>query len=198
MPYLDHFGLLAPSYERLIRPAFPARLAEWLDLPAGGNLLDVGGGTGRIAQFFSARAGLTVVADISLGMLRFAARKPGVVPLRAASEHLPLADETFDRIVMVDALHHVEDARQTLGELWRALRPGGRLIIEEPDIRAFPVKVIALFEKLVLMRSHFFSGEQIVNMLSDKEGSAARVMIQKHTVWVVFDKNPDSAGNADE
>lgn len=196
MPYLDHFGLLAPSYERLIRPVFPARLAEWLDLPAGGTLLDVGGGTGRIAQFFSARAGLTVVADISLGMLRFAARKPRITPLRAASEHLPLADETFDRIFMVDALHHVEDARQTLAELWRALRPGGRLIIEEPDIRAFPVKIIALFEKLVLMRSHFYSGEQIANMLSDQEASAVQVVIQEYTVWVMFDKSSDHSEGA--
>lgn len=198
MPYFDHFGLLAPSYERLIRPAFPARLVEWLDLPAGGTLLDVGGGTGRIAQFFGARAGLAVVADISLGMLRFAARKPGVTPLRAASEHLPLADEAFDRIFMVDALHHVEDARQTLGELWRTLRPGGRIIIEEPDIHAFPVKMIALFEKLVLMRSHFYSGEQIAKMLSDQKGSAVRVVVQEYTVWVVIDKNPDSARSAHE
>ena len=47
---------------------------------------------------------------------------------------------------MVDALHHVADQEATIRELWRLLKPGGRIIIEEPDIRRFEVKLLALIE----------------------------------------------------
>ena len=66
-------------------------------------------------------------------------------------------DKSFDRVIMVDALHHVKDYRITIHELWRVLMPGGRIVIEEPDIQTFPVKLMALVEKIALMRSHFIS-----------------------------------------
>ncbi len=187
MPIIDHFGLLAPSYEKFIRPAYPQRLAELLALPQGGSLLDIGGGTGRIAQFLAPQAGLCVVADVSQAMLRFAGRKASMRALGAASEGLPFSSDAFDRIIMVDALHHVESAPQTVRELWRALKPGGRLVIQEPDIRTFAVKVIAVFEKLALMRSHIYSGEAIRAMF-DGQVKAAQVLHEDHTVWVVVDK----------
>ncbi len=56
---------------------------------------------------------------------------------------------------MVNALHHVCNQQETVNELWRTLQPGGRIVIEEPDVRTFAVKLFALGEKLALMRSHF-------------------------------------------
>ena len=45
----DHFGLLAPFYERVIPPPDLRRWQELLRLPVAGNLLDAGGGTGRVS-----------------------------------------------------------------------------------------------------------------------------------------------------
>ena len=61
---------------------------------------------------------------------------------------------------MVDALHHVINHGQTAREMYRVLKPGGRIVIEEPDIRSFYVKLIAVAEKLLLMRSHFLSPQR--------------------------------------
>jgi len=41
----DHFGILAPVYEKYIKPKAPEKLAELAKLPIKGNLLDIGGGT---------------------------------------------------------------------------------------------------------------------------------------------------------
>jgi len=187
MPIFDHFDFLASRYETFIPPRPPQTLLQLLRLPTQGALLDAGGGTGRIAQYLTGTAATVIVMDLSLPMLRQAQTKPGLHPVRSQSEHLPFASKRFARIVMVDALHHVYDQAQTLQELWRVLQPGGLLIIEEPDIRSFGVKLIALGEKLALMRSHFLAPQRIAAFFTAPD---ARVHIhtEQATAWIVVQK----------
>ncbi|MGL4488634.1 MAG: methyltransferase domain-containing protein [Rhizobiaceae bacterium] len=50
-------------------------------------------------------------------------------------EELPLTDSSIDRILMIHALEHSEDPRETLKEAWRVLAPGGRLVVVVPNRR---------------------------------------------------------------
>lgn len=50
-------------------------------------------------------------------------------------EDLPLYDSSIDRVLMVHALEHAENPRETLMEIWRVLSPGGRLVIVAPNRR---------------------------------------------------------------
>jgi SAM-dependent methyltransferase len=52
----------------------------------------------------------------------------------ADAQFLPFADGSFDNIVMVDVLHHLECPRSFLFEAQRLLKPGGRVIMLEPAI----------------------------------------------------------------
>lgn len=187
MPLFDHFDFLAPIYERFISPKDPQELLALVDLPVEGALLDAGGGTGRIAQFMISKANPVVVADLSRKMLIESRKKVGLRPVCSHTENLPFASGFFARIIMVDALHHVCNQRQTLDELWRVLRPGGRIVIEEPDVRTFSVKIIALAEKLALMRSHFLTPKQIVNLFGFAD-ARVRVETGKFNVWVIVEK----------
>jgi ubiquinone/menaquinone biosynthesis C-methylase UbiE len=87
---------------------------------------------------------------------------------------------------MVDALHHVLNQAETIHELYRVLKVGGILVIEEPDIRTFPVKLIAVAEKFVLMRSHFLNASQIVRLIPAQ--AKVRVESQENTAWIVTEK----------
>ena len=186
-PIFDHFGLLAPFYEFFIRPKDPEKIWRLANLPPGAIVLDAGGGTGRVSQYLRGKAAQIIVADESFAMLQEAHKKEGLQPVRSYTEDLPFMSDIFDCIIMVDALHHVADQFKTSQELWRILKPGGRLIIEEPDIHVFGVKLIALAEKMALMRSHFLSPQQITHLF---EGQAAkkRVEMEGPLAWVIIEK----------
>jgi len=152
---LDHFDLIARFYDRVFHFLGSERLMGLLQTQPGERILDIGGGTGRVSQTFGDDY-VVVVCDPSWGMLREARQKQLIVCCGLA-EHLPFADDAFDRIVMVDTFHHLRDQHAAAKETLRVLRPGGRLVIEEPDIRRWAVKLIALGERLLLMRSRFYS-----------------------------------------
>ncbi|MBC8507337.1 MAG: class I SAM-dependent methyltransferase [Chloroflexi bacterium] len=184
---LDHFDFLAPFYEKFIKPKDPEELWRLADLPTSGALLDAGGGTGRMAQFMRDKAAVVVVADLSFEMLQQANNKRGLGVACSHTEKLPFPDGYFERVIMVDALHHVCDQVHTADELWRVLKPGGRLVIEEPDVRLGVVKLLALAEKLALMRSHFMSPPQIA-ALFDRYDAQSKIERDGIIAWVVVDK----------
>ena len=187
MADLDRFGWLAPWYERLFKPRQSDPLHSVVGLPISGRLLDAGGGTGRIAQSLVAKVGQVIVADLSLRMLREAARKDALQVVNSQSEYLPFPDGHFERVIMVDALHHVCDQQQTARELYRVLAPGGRLVIEEPDFRAWGIKLIALGEKLLLFHSHFLSPGRIAGLFAGNGGGVA-VITEGFVSYIVVEK----------
>lgn len=187
MPLIDHFGLLAPYYEKFIPPRKPEKLIELAGLPIHGALLDAGGGTGRVSQALQGLAERVVVADLSRNMLRQAVRQHGLKSVQSHSERLPFPDAYFERVIIVDALHHVYSQEETAAELWRILRPGGRLIVEEPDVRTLSVKLVALVEKVALMRSHFLAPPHIASLFS-AQGGHTRIEKDGYNAWVVVEK----------
>ena len=187
MSRFDHFTVIAPYYERLIKAKTSVTLLELLQLRAGQLVLDAAGGTGRIAANLSGAGCRIVVGDFSHGMLRQARVKGDLMLVRMLVEKLPFVGGIFDRIVMVDALHHVFDQHRAIDALVTGLKPGGKLVIEEPDIRSIWVKAIAAGEKLLRMRSNFLTSDQIENLFTGKNGEIS-VKRENTTLWVVFEK----------
>lgn len=183
-----HFDFLAPFYDRVISPPAIERLAAALILPTPGWLLDAGGGTGRVAAGLRPWVGRLVISDLSAPMLEQATAKGVACPVQAHVERLPFPSDHFDRVLVVDALHHFANQRQAVGELLRVLKPGGRLVIEEPDITFFRVKLIAWAEKAALMGSHFYSAHEIAVMVSAYGCKAVVQQNDELSAWVLVDK----------
>ena len=183
---IDHFNLIANYYDRLGKFNVGEPLLGLLSLDSNSFLLDVGGGTGRVASALREMVKKVVVADLSPGMLRQADQK-GLEAICAPAEFLPLPAGSFNRIIMVDALHHVIDQGQTCNELWRVLSPGGRILIVEPDIHKPLIKAIAIGEKLLLMRSHFLTGVEIKSLFTDPDVMIS-LLNDKLNIFLVAEK----------
>lgn len=188
MPNNFLFDLLGPFYDHVISPKEADDLLSPLNLPAEGRLLDVGGGTGRACAPLAAFVDQVVICDISMPMLLEAQGKGLQNLVQASATHLPFAEGTFERMMVIDALHHMPEQESTVGEMIRALKPRGRLLIEEPDIRLLGVKLIALFEKLALMRSKFHTPEELRAMAAVNGAAVSVGSDGKGSAWVMVDK----------
>ena len=91
------------------------------------RVLEVGCGTGHWLAFLQEQAGCSVVGvDPSAGMLEKARAKVSERQLaKARAESLPFPDASFDRVVMVNAVHHFADARKAFLEARRVLNDEG-------------------------------------------------------------------------
>jgi len=158
---IDHFGIIAPFYDKIFKSwrhfkAYRMSKPEELRICSG-----CWGGTGRISSELSKTGIKIIVADSSFQMIKRARQEKNLWSVCCVVEHMAFQNESLECILMVDALHHVENQRQTLKELWRILKPGGRIVIQEPDIRKLLIKFIALIEKMLRMRSKFLDAEEV-------------------------------------
>ncbi len=99
---------------------------------AGERVLDVACGTGT-SSYALARAGATVVAlDFSPGMIEEGRRRhPGIEFIEGDAEKLPFGDDEFDAVTVSFGLRNVEHPKVALAEMYRVLKPGGRLVVCE-------------------------------------------------------------------
>ena len=188
MPNNFLFDLLAPFYDHVISPKDSDDLMDPLALPAAGWMLDVGGGTGRASARLKDAIDHMVICDLSYSMLEKAKEKGVTNLVQASSKNLPFSPETFERIMMVDALHHMNDQKGSVEEMLRTLKKGGRILIEEPDIRLFAVKLIALMEKIALMKSYFHTPDEIVEMVASFGLETQLDSDGKGSAWIIADK----------
>lgn len=109
---------------------------------AGMQVLDVGCGTGIVAQEAARLVGAhgsVVAIDPSSGMLAQARGRNISLPVQGVGERLPFADASFDVVCMGYALRHVADLNAAFGEFRRVLRPRGFALLLEitaPQSRA--------------------------------------------------------------
>src|SRR5574340_372419 len=77
------------------------------------------------------------------------------------AEEIPLADSTFDAIVVTDAFHHFRDQASAVAEFARVVRPGGIVLVLDLDPRPVAMRVIALGERLLGEPGAFMTPEEM-------------------------------------
>lgn len=163
------FDNIAPRYDLLNRLLSFGIDRRWrrfavaqLQVPEGGHVLDIATGTCDVALEIARNTAdsVTIVGeDFTQGMLVHGQDKLNCNPLgerillvNAPCESIPHADNTFDAITIAFGIRNVVDRQEGLNEMFRVLKPGGRVVILEfstPRSRLFRSLYYFYFRRLL-------------------------------------------------
>lgn len=117
-------------------------------------ILDVATGTGDFAiEALALNPNRVIGVDISEGMLDMGRKKmkalghEAIIELRTGdSENLPFEDNKIDAVIVAFGVRNFENLEKGISEMYRVLRPGGRMVILEfSKPRSFPFKQLYNF-----------------------------------------------------
>lgn len=132
-----HGGKLT-MIDQLIRP----------HLRAGSRILEVGCGAGNLLVQAAVPGSYPMALDLSMQALTFVRSRfresasavdapGGYACLQAIGESIPLADESFDCVLLSEVIEHLDAPQFSVREAARVLKPGGRLLVTTPNYRSF-------------------------------------------------------------
>jgi ubiquinone/menaquinone biosynthesis C-methylase UbiE len=101
---------------------------DWLGEVRGLKILDVGPGAGYFCQPLT-QHNTVVGVDFIPKMLKYSANK-GLLPAQADGLHLPFASGTFDAVICVGVLQHIDASTDFLAELLRVTKSDGQIYLE--------------------------------------------------------------------
>ncbi|MEO5763056.1 MAG: class I SAM-dependent methyltransferase, partial [Vicinamibacteria bacterium] len=113
-----------------------------LDLGVGMTVVDFGAGSCWLSSMMNRLRCRTISVDVSETALNFGREMFAADPrhqmelkpefVKYSGHALGIPDASVDRIVCFDSFHHVPNQSEVLGEFFRILKPGGRLVMGEP------------------------------------------------------------------
>lgn len=136
----EYFARHAGEWDQLRSWLGPAKSVETallksLEVHVLGRVLDIGTGTGRIAELLAPRAEHLVALDKSTEMLRLARARLQCFPpqnvelVQGDFGALPFGEAEFDTVVLHQVLHYAQEPAKALAEAGRVCRPGGVIAV---------------------------------------------------------------------
>lgn len=168
MSYL--FRYCAGSYDKIMKQ-FKLDLSdiilENIGNITGKKILDIGGGTGTLANLLQCKGAELTLVDPSVEMTQKAREKNKDIMIYTKSlQDLDdkLQGEYFDKVIIRDALHHIENVDEILALSYKYLKPRGEILIWEFNRNSFKAKIICFLERLCLEKSRMFTPESLSQM----------------------------------
>lgn len=190
-PLLHEYSRLAPRYEQRWYSYVNASVRETLrrmPLKPGDRVLDVGCGTGYLLEVLAHTVPYVQLAGVDLSgkMLEVARCRLGKsVDLKEArAEALPFPDASFDVVVSTSVFHYIREPVVALHEMFRVLKPLGRIVITDWCHDFLACRLYELF-LIVFHRPHFkiYSTKECQKLLED--AGFAQVCVEQYRItWL--------------
>lgn len=119
------------------------------------RILDIGCGTGLNASYLRAAGHSVVGVDLSavaIEKLRLRGFEGWVCDIE--SQQLPMAAESFDLVYASEVIEHCADTEAFLHEVFRVLKPGGKLLLSTPNSAFWPFRILGLIGRTATEYQH--------------------------------------------
>lgn len=177
---------LGPAVRRLLPHAMERRAAQLYRIvfvrlglvaeqlkeavPAGANVLDIGGGDGELLNFLLAyRPDIRVtMVDIAPSVGRFVEgrfkERVRLLPATSIEDHLRESGDRYDTAIVSDVMHHIPKLHRKafVEEVFRALKPGAPLLVKDIE-PGHPIAWLSFYA------DRYVSGDKGVSLVSMKE-----------------------------
>lgn len=149
-----------------------ARLSALWPIAPGASLLGLGYAMPYLRIWRAANDRTAACTYAAMGATRWPRNRPGLATV-AEEDRLPFPDLFFDRVLMIHALEHAENARRALREAWRVLKDDGHLLIVAPSRTGW----WAYAESTPFGHGHPYSPGQLNRLLG-----SVMLRVQRHDV----------------
>ena len=128
--YFKYYDGLRETIENV---EFSYELHEYKEFE-GKKVLDVGSGNGYVLSKYAKEGASVYGVDITPTGIQLCRSRFGYLGIQgnfqvADAQHLPFENNTFDCVTSMGVLHHVPVTERAVSEIFRVLKPGGRLIV---------------------------------------------------------------------
>lgn len=134
----------------------------------GINVLEAGCGTGRILIPLAKRGINSYGVDPSQNMLNILKNKKKDLKInikRGDIEKIPYPDNTFDVVFTMHVLMHMVRYEKAIGEMYRVLKPGGKMIVDFPN-KYSPYTILSIILNPNKVRTHLFSKKYLKKLFN--------------------------------
>lgn len=141
--------------------------------PQGARVLDCAAGTGELTFAAAKKAESVMCTDLSENMLKTAQRKAkafGVENVAFEARNifdLKDPDDTYDVVIAGNVLHLLTDPQKAVRELYRVVKPGGRLLLPTFVTKNKARLMIKLYKQMGYDQEQAYSPAEYKKMLEE-------------------------------
>lgn len=143
-------------------------IKDILELQGDEVVLDIGGGTGRLADYLSKECKIIYVLDESKGMLSNIKANEKVLPIQGNALETGFDTDSIDVVIISDVLHHIKDQKDLIDEIFRILKRNGRLAILDFEKKHAKTKILRAFEYILFGKLYFRTSKEVSDLIKDK------------------------------
>lgn len=144
-------------------------IKDILDLCGNEVIVDMGGGTGKLAKYLSENCHIIYVLDESEGMLSNVNENEKVVTMVGDALDTSFDSNSIDIVIVSDMLHHIKHQEKLIKEICRILKKDGKILIMEFEKKHIKIQMLRIFEYILFGKLYFLSREEVVNLIKDRK-----------------------------
>ncbi len=130
-------------------------------------VVDIGGGTGKLAKYICNSCKTVYVLDESKKMLSMVNQEENLVCIRGNALKTPFDDNSIDIVILSDVFHHIKEQKDLIVEISRILKYGGKIVMMDFNRKHIKTKLLRAFEFALFGRLFFRTKDEVRCLLEE-------------------------------